>query len=196
LIGPLGEWVLRKACMDAANWPKDVKIAVNLSPLQIMSPTLVPMVINALASARLSACRLEIEITESVMMQNTETVLATLHRLHELGVKISLDDFGTGYSSLSYLRRFPFDKLKIDRSFIGDLSRKDNAQPIVLAVNTMAKSLGMITTAEGVETREQIEHVRALGCTEVQGYFISRPKPLDEVVEIIAHYRPRKLKSA
>jgi diguanylate cyclase (GGDEF)-like protein len=196
LIGPLGEWVLRKACADAASWPDDIKVAINLSPLQINSGTLVPVLINALASARLPADRLELEITESVMMQNTEMVLATLHRLRGLGVKISLDDFGTGYSSLSYLRRFPFDKLKIDRSFIGDLSRRDNAQPIVLAVNTMAKSLGMVTTAEGVETREQLDHARALGCTEAQGFFISRPKPIEDVLQMIVEHQPRKLKSA
>jgi diguanylate cyclase (GGDEF)-like protein len=196
LIGALGEWVLRKACADAANWPNDVKVAVNLSPLQIMNPTLLPTIVNALASARLAATRLEIEITESVMMQNTEAVLATLHRLRELGVKISLDDFGTGYSSLSYLRRFPFDKLKIDRSFIGDLSRGGNAQPIVLAVNTMAKSLGMITTAEGVETLQQFDHARALGCTEVQGFFISRPKPVEDINELIHRLGPRKLRTA
>src|SRR6185437_4861248 len=144
LIVPLGEWVLRKACADAANWPSDVKVAVNLSPIQIGSVNLVPTVINALASAGLPASRLELEITESVVMQNTAAMLTTLHRLHELGMKISMDDFGTGFSALSCLRQFPFNKLKIDRSFIMDLSH-DEALAIVRAVTTMAKSLGMIT---------------------------------------------------
>ncbi len=196
LIIQLGEWVLRKACADATTWPDAVKVAVNLSPIQIMSPSLIPMVINALASAGLPASRLEIEITESVMMNNTEATFAALHRLHELGVKISMDDFGTGYSSLSYLRRFPFNKLKIDRCFINDLSHHDNAQAIVLAVNSMAKSLGIVTTAEGVETKEQLDQVRALGCTEVQGFYISRPMPLAQISLMIAEYAPRQRKSA
>ena len=125
LIVPLGEWVLRKACADAARWPDDIKVAVNLSPIQVMNQNLVPVVVSALAAAGLPARRLEIEITESVLMQNTETTMATLHRLRELGVRISMDDFGTGYSSLSYLRKFPFDKIKIDRSFISGLPDDD-----------------------------------------------------------------------
>jgi diguanylate cyclase (GGDEF)-like protein len=195
LIVPLGEWVLRKACADAANWPSDVKVAVNLSPIQIGSVNLVPTVINALASAGLPASRLELEITESVVMQNTAAMLTTLHRLHELGMKISMDDFGTGFSALSYLRQFPFNKLKIDRSFIMDLSH-DEALAIVRAVTTMAKSLGMITTAEGVETSEQLAQVRMLGCTEVQGFFISRPLPIEKIGRVIAEYAPRKAKIA
>ena len=195
LIVPLGEWVLRKACADAANWPSDVKVAVNLSPIQIGSVNLVPTVINALASAGLPASRLELEITESVVMQNTAAMLTTLHRLHELGMKISMDDFGTGFSALSYLRQFPFNKLKIDRSFIMDLSH-DEALAIVRAVTTMAKSLGMITTAEGVETSDQLAQVRMLGCTEVQGFFISRPLPIEKIGRVIAEYAPRKAKIA
>ena len=195
LIVPLGEWVLRKACADAANWPSEVKVAVNLSPIQIGSVNLVPTVINALASAGLPASRLELEITESVVMQNTAAMLTALHRLHELGMKISMDDFGTGFSALSYLRQFPFSKLKIDRSFIMDLSH-DEALAIVRAVTTMAKSLGMITTAEGVETSEQLAQVRMLGCTEVQGFFISRPLPIEKIGRVIAEYAPRKAKIA
>jgi len=195
LIVPLGEWVLRKACADAANWPSDVKVAVNLSPIQIGSVNLVPTVINALASAGLPASRLELEITESVVMQNTAAMLTTLHRLHELGMKISMDDFGTGFSALSCLRQFPFNKLKIDRSFIMDLSH-DEALAIVRAVTTMAKSLGMITTAEGVETSDQLAQVRMLGCTEVQGFFISRPLPIEKIGRVIAEYAPRKAKIA
>jgi len=195
LIVPLGEWVLRKACADAAKWPGDVKVAVNLSPIQVASANLVPMVVSALASSGLPASRLELEITESVMLQNTEATLAALHRLRELGVKISMDDFGTGFSALSYLRRFPFDKLKIDRCFIKDLSHED-ALAIVRAVTTMAASLGMITTAEGVETSEQLAQVRMLGCNEVQGFFISRPQPVERIVRLIAEYAPRDVKSA
>ena len=195
LIVPLGEWVLRKACADAAKWPGDVKVAVNLSPIQVASANLVPTVVNALASSGLPACRLELEITESVMMQNTEATLVALHRLRELGVKISMDDFGTGFSALSYLRQFPFDKLKIDRCFIKDLSH-DDALAIVRAVTTMAASLGMITTAEGVETSEQLAQVRMLGCNEVQGFFISRPQPVARIIRLIAEYAPRDVKFA
>ncbi len=195
LIVPLGEWVLRQACADAASWLDGVKVAVNLSPIQMGNANLVPTVVNALASAGLPASRLELEITESVMMQNTEATLAALHRLRKLGVKISMDDFGTGYSSLSYLRRFPFDKLKIDRCFIGDLSHAD-ALTIVRAVTTMAKSLGMITTAEGVETADQLEQVRMLGCGEVQGYYISRPQTVDVITRLISDYLPRQAKIA
>jgi diguanylate cyclase (GGDEF)-like protein len=196
LIVPLGEWVLRKACADAALWPGEVKVAVNLSPIQMGSVNLVPTVINALASAGLPANRLELEITESVMMQNTEATLAALHRLRELGVKISMDDFGTGYSALSYLRRFPFDKLKIDRCFISDLSRDDDALAIVRAVTSMALSLGMITTAEGVETADQLAQVQLLGCNEVQGFYISRPQPIEKMTRVIEQFAPRKAKTA
>ncbi|HEY0224051.1 MAG TPA: EAL domain-containing protein, partial [Pseudolabrys sp.] len=196
LIVPLGEWVLRKACADAALWPDDVKVAVNLSPIQMGSANLVPMVINALASSGLQANRLELEITESVMMQNTEATLAALHRLRELGVKISMDDFGTGFSALSYLRRFPFDKLKIDRSFISDLSHNDDALAIVRAVTSMAKSLHMITTAEGVETADQLAQVRLLGCNEVQGFYISQPGTIDKIARLIGEYMPRRIKTA
>ena len=195
LIVALGEWVLRKACADAASWPSQIKVAVNLSPIQMGSANLVPTVIGALAAAGLPACRLELEITESVMIQNTEATLAALHQLRHLGVKISMDDFGTGYSALSYLRLFAFDKLKIDRCFINDLSN-DASRAIVRAVTDMARSLGMITTAEGVETAEQFDHVRLLCCDEVQGYYISRPQQLAMVHGVIAAYAPLRAKSA
>ena len=153
LIVPLGEWVLRKACADAATWPPDVKVAVNLSPIQVMNPNLVPVVIGALAASGLPASRLELEITESVLMQNTETTLAALHRLRELGVRISMDDFGTGYSSLSYLRSFPFDKIKIDRCFISGLAGRGRIRSrSCWRLPGSPKNLGMMTTAEGVET--------------------------------------------
>jgi len=185
LIVPLGEWVLRKACADAAAWRPEIKVAVNLSPIQVMSQNLAPVVISALAASGLPANRLEIEITESVLMQNTETTLAALHRLRELGVRISMDDFGTGYSSLSYLRSFPFDKIKIDRCFISGLGDGDDSVAIVHAIAGLAKNLGITTTAEGVETQAQLNHVRALGCTEMQGFLFSPPRRLDEIAEFL-----------
>jgi diguanylate cyclase (GGDEF)-like protein len=184
LIVPLGEWVLRQACADAMRWPADVKVAVNLSPIQVMNQNLVAVVVGALAAAGLPASRLEVEITESVLMQNSEATLATLHRLRELGVKISMDDFGTGYSSLSYLRSFPFDKIKIDRCFISGLATGDDSVAIVLAIAGLAKHLGMTTTAEGVETRQQLQQVKALGCSEMQGFLFSPPRRIDEVTQL------------
>ena len=191
LIVPLGEWVLRKACADAARWPDDVKVAVNLSPIQVMNQNLVPVVIGALATAGLAADRLEIEITESVLMQNTETTLGALHRLRELGVRISLDDFGTGYSSLSYLRSFPFDKIKIDRCFISGLADGDDSVAIVLAIAGLAKNLGIATTAEGVETKQQLQQVKALGCSEMQGFLFSPPRRIEDLLPLLRS-RPEK----
>jgi diguanylate cyclase (GGDEF)-like protein/PAS domain S-box-containing protein len=185
LIVPLGEWVLRQACADAMAWPADVKVAVNLSPIQVMNQNLVAVIVGALAAAGLPASRLEVEITESVLMQNSEATLATLHRLRELGVKISMDDFGTGYSSLSYLRSFPFDKIKIDRCFISGLATGDDSVAIVLAIAGLAKHLGIATTAEGVETRQQLQQVKALGCSEMQGFLFSAPRPIDEVTQLL-----------
>jgi diguanylate cyclase (GGDEF)-like protein len=184
LIVPLGEWVLRQACADAMRWPADIKVAVNLSPIQVMNPNLVAVVVGALAAAGLPASRLEVEITESVLMQNSETTLATLHRLRELGVKISMDDFGTGYSSLSYLRSFPFDKIKIDRCFISGLATGDDSVAIVLAIAGLAKHLGIATTAEGVETKQQLQQVKALGCSEMQGFLFSPPLRIAEVTQM------------
>jgi diguanylate cyclase (GGDEF)-like protein len=184
LIVPLGEWVLRRACADAMLWPGETKVAVNLSPIQVMNQNLVTVVTSALAEAGLPASRLEIEITESVLMQNSEATLATLHRLRELGVSISMDDFGTGYSSLSYLRSFPFDKIKIDRCFISGLAAGDDSVAIVLAIAGLAKNLGMITTAEGVETRQQLQQVKALGCSEMQGFLFSPPRRLEELLPL------------
>jgi diguanylate cyclase (GGDEF)-like protein len=185
LIVPLGEWVLRQACADAMAWPADVKVAVNLSPIQVMNQNLVAVVVGALAAAGLPASRLEVEITESVLMQNSEATLATLHRLRELGVKISMDDFGTGYSSLSYLRSFPFDKIKIDRCFISGLATGDDSVAIVLAIAGLARHLGIATTAEGVETRQQLQQVKALGCSEMQGFLFSAPRRIDEVTQML-----------
>jgi diguanylate cyclase (GGDEF)-like protein len=175
LIVPLGEWILRQACSEAAKWPHGISVAVNLSPAQFKSRGLILTVVNAVAAAGLPPGRLELEITESVLLQNGEETLATLHSLRKFGVRISMDDFGTGYSSLSYLRSFPFDKIKIDRSFITDLATRNDSMAIVRAVTGLGKSLGITTTAEGVETSEQLALLRTEGCTEVQGFLLSQP---------------------
>jgi predicted signal transduction protein with EAL and GGDEF domain len=175
LIVALGKWVLRTACTEAATWPDDITVAVNVSPVQFKEQTLVLMVIGALAESGLPAHRLEIEITEAVLMCDNETILEILHQLGDMGVRIAMDDFGIGYSSLSYLRSFPFDKIKIDRSFIRDLSDMNDAAAIVQAVTSLAGKMNMTTTAEGVETQAQLDKIRALGCTEMQGYLFSRP---------------------
>jgi EAL domain-containing protein (putative c-di-GMP-specific phosphodiesterase class I) len=188
LIVPLGEWVLRKACADAGQWPVETKVAINLSPIQVMQPNIVAVIVGALATAGLPANRLEIEITESVLMQNSDATLATLHQLRDLGVRISMDDFGTGYSSLSYLRSFPFDKIKIDRCFISGLAAGDDSVAIVLAIAGLAKQLGMATTAEGVETRQQLQQIRALACSEMQGFLFSPPRRLEELRQL---FRPK-----
>ena len=189
LIVPLGEWVLRQACLEAASWPLPVKVAVNLSAVQFKGQKLLSTVVSALAESKLVASRLELEITESVLLRKTEATLATLHQLRALGVRISMDDFGTGYSSLSYLRSFPFDKIKIDRSFIQD-SEHDSSIAIIRAVTGLSSSLGMSTTAEGVETKEQLERMRKEGCTEIQGFLISPPRPASQVAELLKADQP------
>ncbi len=181
LIVELGEWVLKTACAEAAGWPDHIRVAVNVSPVQLKCPTLALKIASALASSGLQASRLEIEITEAVLIRDDETALAILHQLRDIGVRIALDDFGTGYSSLSYLKRFPFDKIKIDRSFISDIAEIGGSSAIVQAVVNIAASGNMTTTAEGVETLEQKQLLRALGCTEMQGYLFSAAKPGPEV---------------
>jgi EAL domain-containing protein (putative c-di-GMP-specific phosphodiesterase class I) len=194
LINAIGDWVLRQACAEAMNWPDHVSIAVNVSPVQFRNSNLALAVVGSLAASGLPAHRLELEVTESVLMQNNDATLATLHQIRDLGVRISMDDFGTGYSSLSYLRSFPFDKIKIDRSFIGDLAKGDNAIAIVQAILDLAKSLKMTTTAEGVETADQQRLLRAAGCNEMQGYLFSVPKPAAEIAELLnARGRPAKI---
>lgn len=183
LIVPLGSWVLRQACMDASTWPADVKVAVNLSPAQFRSENLVKTVFSALAASKLAANRLELEITEHTLLQKNETTLTTLHALRDMGVRIAMDDFGTGYSSLSYLRSFPFDKIKIDRSFVQDLADQDDAGVIVQAVASLSKNLGMETTAEGVETEAQLQQVKNAGYTEMQGFLFSPAIPARQIDE-------------
>ena len=184
LIIPLGEWVLRRACAETAGWPAHIKVAVNLSPAQLKSRNLTQLVMSALAESGMAPDRLQLEITETVLMQNTFNTLATLHQLRKLGVQIAMDDFGTGYSSLSYLRSFPFDKIKIDRSFIKDLSNGNEPLAIVNAVAGLANSLNMVSTAEGVETQQQLDQLQTVGCTEMQGYLFSRPHPASEIVRM------------
>jgi diguanylate cyclase (GGDEF)-like protein len=191
LIIALGEWVLRTACRETANWPTDVKVAVNLSPSQLKSRNVVAMVTSALAESGMAGARLQLEITESVLMQNTFSTLATLHELRKLGVQIAMDDFGTGYSSLSYLRSFPFDKIKIDRSFIEDLSNGAEPLAIVHAVAGLAKCLNMISTAEGVETQQQLDQLNSVGCTEMQGYLFSKARPASEIAELFTSQAER-----
>ncbi|HWF95299.1 MAG TPA: EAL domain-containing protein [Xanthobacteraceae bacterium] len=184
LIIQLGEWVLRRACEETAKWPAHIKVAVNLSPSQLKSRNLTQLVVSALAESGMPANRLQLEITETVLMHNTFNTLATLHALRKLGVQIAMDDFGTGYSSLSYLRSFPFDKIKIDRSFIQDLSNGAEPLAIVHAVAGLAKSLNMISTAEGVETQQQLDQLQSVGCTEMQGYLFSHARPAADIVRL------------
>lgn len=182
LIMPLGDWIIEKACMAAAAWPRDMKVAVNLSSVQFRNKALVQGVSKALKRAGLAARRLELELTESALFQENETTLNTLHQLRDLGVRIALDDFGTGYSSLSYLRSFPFDKIKIDQSFVQELSTRADCKVIVQSIVSLGAGLGMSIIAEGVETEDQFLQIRAVGCTEVQGYYFDRPRPASELV--------------
>jgi EAL domain-containing protein (putative c-di-GMP-specific phosphodiesterase class I) len=165
-----------------------MKVAVNMSPAQFKDPNLIRTVISALAHAGLSPDRLELEITEGTLLQNNDANLTTLFRLRELGVQVALDDFGTGFSSLNYLRQFPFTKIKIDKSFVSDLSMSLESVSIVKAIAGMASSLGMQTTAEGVETEQQLEMVKSYGCTEIQGFLISRPCTADELASVFERY--------
>jgi diguanylate cyclase (GGDEF)-like protein len=177
LILPIGQWVLNEACRQATSWPDGVKVAVNLSPVQFRNPKLVSQVKGALTRTGLGAARLELEITETVLLQDSRSVLKSLHRLRDLGIGIAMDDFGTGYSSLSYLRSFPFNKIKIDRSFVSELGSRADDRAIVHAAIGLSKSLGMLCTGEGVENAEQYALLESEGCNQVQGYYISRPLP-------------------
>jgi diguanylate cyclase (GGDEF)-like protein len=184
-IVPIGEWVLQTACAVAAGWPDGMQLSVNLSPVQFRSSNLVAAVTAALRCSGLSPRRLELEITETVMLQDTTSTLATLHEFRALGVSIAMDDFGTGYSSLSYLRRFPFDRIKIDQSFVRELGRQRDCDAIVRAVISLGRELGMATTAEGVETPEQLRFLMLAECTAVQGYLFSRPVPAAAIAALL-----------
>jgi diguanylate cyclase (GGDEF)-like protein/PAS domain S-box-containing protein len=191
LIVPIGAWVLRQACMEAAGWSRKVRVAVNLSPAQFKNRSLLATVASALSESHLAPNRLELEITETVLLEDSQGTLAILHQLRDLGVRISMDDFGTGYSSLSYLRSFPFDKIKIDSSFVSELAAHGDSMAIVRAVTGLGTSMGISTTAEGVETSEQLALLRAEGCTEVQGYFLNPPQPSAEVEAMLSSRRVR-----
>jgi EAL domain-containing protein (putative c-di-GMP-specific phosphodiesterase class I) len=197
LIIPLGEWVLRKALADAARWPEHIRIAVNLSPVQFRSHDLAQMVIAACAAARVAPARLELEVTEAAFLAATKEVLATLDQLRALGVKIVMDDFGTGYSSLNYLRRFHFDKIKIDRSFVRDLTADGRLSAVIIeAVVRLAHALDVTTTAEGVETVEQLDLLRAAGVTQMQGWLYSAARPLEEIDALFDAQELRKSSAA
>ncbi|WP_027574263.1 bifunctional diguanylate cyclase/phosphodiesterase [Bradyrhizobium sp. WSM1743] len=189
LINPLGGLMLRRACLDAAAWPDDVRVAVNLSPLQFRSGNLLSMVTDALKHSGLPPRRLELEITETLLLEKSAQVLATLHALRALGVRISMDDFGTGYSSLSYLRSFPFDKIKIDQSFVRDLGANREAQAIIRSIVSLGKGLGVTITAEGVETEAELSCLRAEGCHEGQGFLFSKARPNAEIISLLAEQR-------
>ena len=190
LIMPLGEWIIRNAIAEAARWPDKQRVAINLSPLQMRSPRLVPTVLNAIAETGIDPTRIELEITESVLMHDNEANVALLHRLRELGLRISLDDFGTGYSSLNYLRSFPFDKIKIDKCFVRELETREDCRAIIRAITSLASALGMETTAEGVEREDQLNWLRDQGCTEVQGYLTGRPMPAAAAAALITGGMP------
>jgi EAL domain-containing protein (putative c-di-GMP-specific phosphodiesterase class I) len=192
LIGQLGLFVLRRACADAARWPVDIKVAVNLSPIQFRSGNLLQAVRDALGDAGISPTRLELEITETLLLDKSELVTATLHALRALGVHISMDDFGTGYSSLSYLRSFPFDKIKIDRSFVHNIGDNTDSQAIVRAIVSLGASLGIQITAEGVETESDLAYLKAEGCTEGQGFLFSKAQPQKAILALLEKQRGDK----
>jgi EAL domain-containing protein (putative c-di-GMP-specific phosphodiesterase class I) len=185
--------VLTTACAEAATWPDHIRVAVNVSPVQFRSQTLALKVAAALAASGLPANRLELEITEAVLIRDDEAALALMHQLRKLGVRIALDDFGTGYSSLSYLQRFPFDKIKIDRCFIKGIAEPDGSPSIVQAVVNIAAERNMTTTAEGVETEQQLEILRKLGCTEMQGYLFSPAIPASDILQLFLSPRAMAL---
>jgi diguanylate cyclase (GGDEF)-like protein len=195
LIVQLGEWALRQACAEAVGWPDGICVSVNLSPLQFAKGNLVSTVVSALASSGLPASRLELEITETVLLEKSDRNILILNQLRKLGVRISMDDFGTGYSSIGYLRSFPFDKIKIDQSFVRDLMVDEGSLAIVRAIAGLGVSFGMTTTAEGVETEEQMRCLNLEGCIEVQGYLYSKPVPANEIIELLESLASRAAKN-
>jgi diguanylate cyclase (GGDEF)-like protein/PAS domain S-box-containing protein len=196
LIVPISEWVIKQACSDAAAWPNDIRVAVNLSPLQFKAGSVLSSVKAALKSAGMQANRLECEITESILLQDTKSTIETLRELQNIGVRIAMDDFGTGYSSLSYLMKFPFDKIKIDQSFVREITSSQESRAIIQAVVGLAKQLKIKTTAEGVETQEQLEFLANQGCAELQGYLFSRPVPVAELGRLILASKPCEIDTA
>ncbi len=192
MVIKIGEWVIRRALQEAASWPEHLNVAVNLSPAQMRSTNLLPTVIHALAQSGVAAHRLELEITESVLMNDSEANIAVLHKLSALGVKIALDDFGTGFSSLNYLRSFPFNKIKIDRCFVSEIDSREDCRAIVRSIVSLAKNLGMRTTAEGVERQSQLEALREEGCTEVQGFLFSKAVSSAELSDLRPIKRRRR----
>ena len=192
IIGELGQWILNRACEDAQSWPAPLRVSVNLSPLQFKDKDVAAVVARALALSGLAPDRLELEVTESVLMLESESIVATLHEIRRMGVHITLDDFGTGYSSLSYLRSFPFEKVKIDQSFVRMMDLRPDCRTIVNAISSLARELGMRTTAEGVETQSQLDLVRSAGCNEIQGYLYSRPMPARDVAGYLSAEQPHR----
>jgi len=188
LIIPIGDWVLRTACAQATTWPNDLRVAVNVSPLQFRNKNTAARIASILSASGLSPNRLELEITEAVLLRNDDATRNELHEIRSLGVRISMDDFGTGYSSLNYLRSFPFDKIKIDQSFVHDLTDNPDSIAIIRAVAALARSFSIVTTAEGVETPEQLEQMRAEGCTEVQGFACSKPVPSARIAAVLEEF--------
>jgi EAL domain-containing protein (putative c-di-GMP-specific phosphodiesterase class I) len=192
---PLGEWALREACEQASSWPKGVRVAVNLSVAQFRSGQVRQSVIAALGGSAISPGRLELEITESILMQESHDVAEVLGKLQDIGVGLALDDFGTGFSSLSYLTRIRFDKIKIDKHFIRELRTDPNSSLAVLrSVVALARSLNITTVAEGIETNEQFDRVREEGCMEAQGFYISRPVPAGEIPQLLATHKRKALR--
>ena len=192
LIVPIGAWVIQEACRQAVKWPEDVRVAVNVSSVQFRKPGLANILMQALAASGLDPRRLEVEITESIFLESSEALIAVLHSLRNMGIRIALDDFGTGYSSLSYLQSFPFDKIKIDRSFIQQMLSRSGSTAIVHAITDLARALGMETTAEGVESPEQLAELRLHGCSSVQGYLFSRPVNAAGVFEALSAANPQR----
>jgi diguanylate cyclase (GGDEF)-like protein len=191
LIVPLGKWVLQRACDDATRWDPSIRVAVNLSPTQLRDRTLIQTVQETLSESGLTAERLEFEITETSLLSNTSSIVGQLHQLRELGVRVALDDFGTGYSSINYLRQFPFDKIKIDRSFVSGSDRQLNSVALVRMIAALGASLGVKTTAEGVETGAELDSIREAGCTEMQGYYLSKPIPAYEIEGLLRNQASR-----
>jgi EAL domain-containing protein (putative c-di-GMP-specific phosphodiesterase class I) len=188
VIRAIGTWALKRACLDAADWPEDVGVSVNISACQFRDQSILLDVAAALGLSNLKPSRLELEITESVMLYDTDGTIEILGGLKALGVKIAMDDFGTGYSSLAYLTKFAFDKVKIDRAFVGAVTESQDCLAIIRAITGLCESLNIPTTAEGVETEDQLQRLRTEGCTSVQGFLLGRPKPIEAIAEILAHH--------